>query len=32
MKIALVGASGNAGTRILKELSVRGHAVTAIAR
>ncbi|WP_294279899.1 NAD(P)-dependent oxidoreductase [uncultured Sphingomonas sp.] len=32
MKIALIGASGNAGSRILKELSDRGHAVTAIAR
>lgn len=32
MKIALVGASGNAGSRVLKELSGRGHAVTAIAR
>lgn len=31
-KIALIGASGNAGSRILKELSERGHAVTAIAR
>lgn len=31
-KIALVGASGNAGSRILKELSDRGHSVTAIAR
>ena len=31
-KIALIGASGNAGARILKELSERGHAVTAIAR
>ncbi|MCX2720832.1 NAD(P)-dependent oxidoreductase [Roseibium salinum] len=31
-KIALIGASGNAGSRILKELSDRGHAVTAIAR
>lgn len=30
-KIALVGASGNAGSRILKELSSRGHTVTAIA-
>lgn len=30
-KIALVGASGNAGSRILKELSDRGHQVTAIA-
>lgn len=32
MKIALIGASGAAGSRILKELSDRGHAVTAIAR
>lgn len=32
MKIALIGASGAAGSRILKELSERGHAVTAIAR
>jgi putative NADH-flavin reductase len=32
MKIALVGASGNAGSRILKELASRGHEVTAIAR
>lgn len=31
-KIALIGASGNAGSRILKELSDRGHTVTAIAR
>ncbi len=31
-KVALIGASGNAGTRILKELSDRGHGVTAIAR
>lgn len=31
-RIALIGASGNAGSRILKELSDRGHAVTAIAR
>jgi uncharacterized protein len=30
--IALIGASGRAGSRILKELSERGHAVTAIAR
>lgn len=30
--IALVGASGQAGSRILKELSDRGHSVTAIAR
>lgn len=32
MSIALIGASGNVGSRILKELSDRGHAVTAIAR
>jgi len=32
MKIALIGASGQAGSRILAELSQRGHAVTAIAR
>ncbi len=32
MHIALIGASGNAGSRILKELSDRGHTVTAIAR
>lgn len=32
MKVALIGASGNAGTRILKELVSRGHEVTAIAR
>lgn len=32
MKIALIGASGQAGSRILSELSARGHAVTAIAR
>lgn len=31
-KIALIGASGNAGARILKELSDRGHVVTGIAR
>lgn len=31
-RIALIGASGNAGSRILKELSDRGHKVTAIAR
>lgn len=30
--IALIGASGQAGSRILKELSDRGHHVTAIAR
>jgi len=32
MKIAVVGASGNAGSRIVKELASRGHSVTAIAR
>ncbi|MEP9376807.1 NAD(P)-dependent oxidoreductase [Aquabacter sp. CN5-332] len=32
MKIALVGASGAVGSRVLKELSARGHQVTAIAR
>src|SRR3974390_3061419 len=32
MKVALVGATGNIGTRILKELVSRGHSVTAIAR
>ncbi|MGI8471780.1 NAD(P)-dependent oxidoreductase [Pectobacterium brasiliense] len=30
--IALIGASGDAGSRILKELSDRGHTITAIAR
>lgn len=30
--VALIGASGNAGSRILKELSDRGHQVTGIAR
>jgi putative NADH-flavin reductase len=29
-KIALIGASGNVGARILKELSHRGHQVTGI--
>ena len=32
MKVALIGASGNGGSRILAELSRRGHQVTAIAR
>jgi putative NADH-flavin reductase len=32
MKIAVVGASGNAGSRIVAELARRGHNVTAIAR
>lgn len=31
-KVALIGASGNVGARLLKELSDRGHEVTAIAR
>ena len=31
-KVALIGASGAAGSRILKELSDRGHQVTGIAR
>ena len=31
-RIALIGASGNAGSRILEELSDRGHHVTAIVR
>src|SRR5690554_3712527 len=30
--IALIGASGNVGSRLLKEQSDRGHQVTAIAR
>ena len=32
MKIAVIGASGNAGSRITAELASRGHTVTAIAR
>jgi putative NADH-flavin reductase len=32
MKIALIGASGNAGSRLLTELVNRGHEVTAIVR
>jgi hypothetical protein len=32
MKIAVIGASGNAGSRIASELARRGHSVTAIAR
>lgn len=32
MKIALIGATGNVGQRILAEAVSRGHAVTAIAR
>lgn len=31
-KVALIGASGNVGARLLKELSDRGHVVTAVAR
>lgn len=32
MKIALIGATGNVGSRILAELAHRGHDITAIAR
>jgi putative NADH-flavin reductase len=32
MKIAIIGASGRAGSRIAKEAIVRGHRVTGIAR
>ena len=32
MKVALIGASGNVGGRVLAELLSRGHTVTAIAR
>ena len=32
MKIALLGATGNVGTRLVSELTRRGHHVTAIAR
>ena len=32
MKIAVIGASGNAGSRITAELARRGHQVTAVAR
>jgi uncharacterized protein len=32
MKVALIGASGAGGSRLLAELSRRGHEVTAIAR
>ncbi len=32
MKVALIGATGKAGSRVLKELLDRGHAVTAIVR
>lgn len=32
MKVAVVGASGRAGSEIVKELAARGHSVVAIAR
>jgi uncharacterized protein len=32
MKVALIGASGNIGTKIAAELASRGHAVTALGR
>jgi putative NADH-flavin reductase len=32
LKVALIGASGQAGSRILAELARRGHSVTGIAR
>lgn len=32
MNVALIGATGNAGSRILAELTNRGHSVTAIVR
>ncbi len=32
MHVALIGATGNAGSRILTELLQRGHSVTAIVR
>jgi putative NADH-flavin reductase len=32
VKVALIGATGNAGSRILAELAARGHQVTAIVR
>ena len=32
MNIALIGATGNVGTRLISELRRRGHQVTAIAR
>ncbi|MEI9885871.1 MAG: NAD(P)-dependent oxidoreductase [Rhizomicrobium sp.] len=32
MKVALIGASGNIGSKIAAELLARGHSVTAIAR
>ena len=32
MKVAVIGASGRGGSRIVEELVRRGHKVTAIAR
>ena len=32
MKVAVIGASGRGGSRIVAELAQRGHEVTAIAR
>jgi putative NADH-flavin reductase len=32
MNLALIGATGNVGTRLISELRRRGHQVTAIAR
>lgn len=32
MNIAIIGASGNAGTRLVREAQRRGHAVTAVTR
>ena len=32
MKVALIGATGNVGSRLLRELLSRGHHVTAIVR
>jgi putative NADH-flavin reductase len=32
MRVSLIGATGNAGSRILAELAQRGHQVTAIVR
>jgi putative NADH-flavin reductase len=32
MKVAVLGASGRAGSEITRELASRGHQVTAIAR
>jgi putative NADH-flavin reductase len=32
MKVAVLGASGRAGSEITKELAARGHSVVAVAR